>query len=169
MFYFAAKVELNNYAVIGKASIQGADAWSREGITVSLMGDLPATLYTGDKFDNNCAVVWPMKAEDLLAIWAFCQSIDFCERVRKIDQSIKVTNQTLLKIPFDLEHWQKVAEKKYPNGLPEPYSDDTTQWLFHSHPSHAKEPLQVAVARLVGYRWPAPCCPLRGMRGRASF
>ena len=38
--------------------------------------------------------------------------------------------------------------------LPEPYSNDPTQWLFAGHPVGATEPLQVAVARLLGYRWP---------------
>jgi len=44
---------------------------------------------------------------------------------------------------------------KYPNGLPGPYSDDPTQWIFHGHPAQSDAPLQVAVARLLGYRWPA--------------
>ena len=61
----------------------------------------------------------------------------------------------LVKVPFDLAHWQKVAIEKYPNGLPDPESDDPTQWLFHGHPEHSTAPLQVAVARLLGYRWPA--------------
>jgi hypothetical protein len=60
-----------------------------------------------------------------------------------------------LKVPFDLKHWQTVAAKEYPNGLPEPESDDPTQWLFCGRPEHSTAPLQVAVARLLGYRWPA--------------
>jgi hypothetical protein len=66
-----------------------------------------------------------------------------------------VTNSTLIKIPFDLAHWKQVAADRYPNGLPKPYSDDPTQWLFHGHPHPATDPLQVAIARLAGYRWPA--------------
>ena len=75
----------------------------------------------------------------------------------RVDQNINVTNATLVKVPFDLERWQRVAEEKYPDGLPEPYSDDPTQWLFHGHPAQSSEgtALQVAVARLLGYRWPA--------------
>jgi hypothetical protein len=38
--------------------------------------------------------------------------------------------------------------------LPEPWSDDPTQWLFEGRPEEATEPLQVAVGRLVGFRWP---------------
>ena len=97
----------------------------------------------------------------------------FNESVRQIDQKLNVTNGTLVKVPFDLDHWTKVAEEKYPNGLPKPYSDDPTQWIFHGHPcgsvvwdeetkwtAHGplrndKTVLQVAVARLLGYRWPA--------------
>ena len=88
-------------------------------------------------------------------------------------RSLKVTNATLVKIPFDLERWTQVAAERYPNGLPKPYSDDPTQWIFHGHPcgsviwdedtkwtTHGPrrtDPtvLQVAVARLLGYRWPA--------------
>ena len=79
--------------------------------------------------------------------------------MRQIDQSLKVTNATLVKVPFDLDHWQKVAAEKYPNGLPEPYSDDPTQWIFHGHPAQSDAPLQVAVARLLGHRWPAELDP----------
>jgi hypothetical protein len=66
---------------------------------------------------------------------------------------------TFENIPFDLEYWQKVAAEKYPNGLPEPYSDDPTQWLFHGHPKPSESPLHVAIARLLGYRWPAETDP----------
>ena len=38
--------------------------------------------------------------------------------------------------------------------LPEPWSDDPTQWLFEGRPEVSTAPLQVAVARLLGYRWP---------------
>ena len=57
-----------------------------------------------------------------------------------------------MKVPFDVDHWRKVAEEAGP--LPEPWSDDPTQWLFEGRPEVSTAPLQVAVARLVGYRWP---------------
>lgn len=62
-----------------------------------------------------------------------------------------------MKVPFNLTRWQQVAEEQYPGGLPDPYSDDPTQWLFHGHPAHATPgtKLHVALARLAGYRWPA--------------
>ena len=146
---------LSKYAEIGLASLQGSDAWGKKGIVVSLIGNLPVTIYDGDCFDNNCAALWPFDENNLKAIWTYCSANEFKENVRKLDQKLNVTNATLLKVPFDLEYWQKIAAEKYPNGLPKPYSDDPTQWLFHGHPVKAENALQVAVARLLGYRWPA--------------
>lgn len=91
------------------------------------------------------------------AIAAFLFSDLFNEAVRQVDQKVNVTSATFVKVPFDLAYWQKVADEKYPSGLPEPYSDDPTQWLFHGHPAKAETgtALHVALARLCGYRWPA--------------
>ena len=60
----------------------------------------------------------PKDARHLSAIWAFCESPQFEHSVRLIDQSLKVTNATLVNVPFNLSHWQKVAAEKYPHGLP---------------------------------------------------
>src|SRR5207253_144726 len=86
--------------------------------------------------------------------WCFCKSSEFHAAVRRIDQKLNVTNATLVKVPFDLERWQQFAAREYPNGLPQPHSDDPTQWLFKGHPNGSTDPLQVAVARLLDYRWP---------------
>lgn len=137
------------------ATFRGKSAWGLAGVACAQMGDLPATLFEGTKFDNNTSVLTPFDQSHLAAIWCFVTSDIFRESVRRIDQKLNVTNATLVKVPFDLAHWQQVAAERYPNGLPKPYSDDPTQWLFHGHPQPATDPLQVAVARLLGYRWPA--------------
>ncbi len=137
-----------------QARIQGEFGWGKLGIAVSMMGNLPCTLYCGDAFDISCSPIIPHNSDHLPAIWCFCSSPQYNEAVRRIDQALKVTNATLVKVPFEFEHWTKVAEEKHPNGLPKPYSDDPTQWIFHGHPAQSNEPLQVAVARLLGYRWP---------------
>ncbi len=133
--------------------------WSRflekRGILVSMMSGLPVTPYDGFAFDSNTGVIIPTDEEHLPAIWSFCSSGRYVDEIRKIDQKLNVTSGTLVKVPFDLEYWTKVAAEKYPNGLPKPYSDDPSQWIFHGHPAQSDEPLQVAVSRLLGYRWPA--------------
>ena len=132
--------------------------WSRfidtQGVLVSLMQDLPCSLFRGAAFDNNTGVIIPKNQDHLCAVWAFCSSPMFNKAVRRIDQKLNVTNATLIKVPYDLDYWKKVADEKYPSGLPKPYSDDPTQWLFHGHPAPSTAPLQVAVARLLGYQWP---------------
>ena len=137
------------------ATFRGEKAWGRSGVVVRQIGDLPSTIYTGEKFDVSSPVIVPFEDKNLEAIWCFCASEEFSKRVRKIDQKLNVTNATLGKVPFDFNHWKEVADEKYPNGLPAPYSDDPTQWIFHGHPKPSERPLQVAVARLLGYRWPA--------------
>ncbi len=154
-----------------KQDFRGIHAWGKTGVAVSCTGSLPVSLYSGQKFDTNAAVVTPNDVRRLPAIWTFCSSASFNEEVRKIDQSLKVTNATLVKVPFDLAHWQKVAAEKYPHGLPKPFSSDPTQWLFNGHPKDADQPLHVAVARLLGYQWPRqtgssfPDCPALGPDG----
>src|SRR5690606_11830862 len=112
-------------------------------------------LFDGDFFDDNTAVLIPHNASHRDALWAFVSDESFSAEVRKVDQALKVTSSSFLAIPFDLKRWQNVALQRYPNGLPEPESDDPTQWLFHGRPEHSTSSFQVAVARLLGYRWPA--------------
>ena len=155
------KGQLHSYAKAARKQLHdmhesGNRAWSNNGVAINRMGGLRAVPYYGEHYDNNVAVVFPLENNELSPILlAFFESEDFVEGVRNIDKTIKVTNRTLLKVPFDLDHWTKVAKEKYPNGLPEPYSDDPTQWIFHGHPAQSDEPLQVAMARLLGYHWPA--------------
>jgi len=160
-----------------RARVQGLESCSSKGIVVGQMRLLPVSLHKETTFDNNCAVLIPHNPTNLPAIWCFCSSPEYNEAVRQIDQSLKVTNATLVKVPFDLERWQKVADQLYPHGLPQPYTNDPTQWIFHGNPTgsvvwdektkvtssagHRTDDtvLQVAVARLLGYRWPAEIDP----------
>jgi len=137
------------------AFVRGTQIWGKRGIHVSQMRNLPVTLYTGECWDTNSSPIIPKKHDYLTAIWCFCSSSEYNDAVRKIDQKVNVTNATLIKVPFDLAYWRKVAVEKYPNGLPKPHSDDPTQWLFHGYPAKSENPLQISVARLLGYCWPA--------------
>lgn len=156
-----------------KARIQGYAGWGKPGIAVSMMGQLPSTIHSGQVFDISCSPIISDEERYLPALWSYVSSETYHQSVREIDQALKVTNATLVKVPFDLEYWTKVAEKQYPNGLPNPYTNDPTQWIFHGHPCASvvwdeeskwtkegpvrfdETVLQVAVARLLGYQWPA--------------
>ena len=132
----------------------GVSEWGKLGVLAGQMGELPCTLYLGNSFDENASVIIPHDPSHLGALWAFCTSDKFRIALKEIDQSIKITCKTLVKVPFDLVHWQNVAAEKYPHGLPKPFSSDPTQWLFNGQPKGSDQPLHVAVARLLGYQWP---------------
>ncbi|MDR1313006.1 MAG: hypothetical protein LBQ12_04750 [Deltaproteobacteria bacterium] len=48
------------------------------------------------------------------AIWRYCSPADCNDAVRKIDQKLNVTTGTLVKVPFDVERWTRVAKEAYP-------------------------------------------------------
>ncbi|MCX6876901.1 MAG: N-6 DNA methylase [Verrucomicrobia bacterium] len=157
------------------ARIQGHYAWDKRGVLVSKMNKLKCCLYFGVKHDKMSAAIVPTDPSVVPAIWAYCSSDDYHESVRTVSQKVDVATNTLVQVPFDLAHWQKIAEEKYPNGLPKPHSDDPTQWLFNGHPKGSDHPLHVAVARLLGYLWPRqtgsnfPDCPALGPDRLESF
>ena len=138
-------------------TVRGLACCGKPGVLVHRMGSLPATIYQQGLFDQNGAVLIPKKDDDIPALWCLVASPEYRESVRALDNKVGVTPATLAKVPFDLSYWQEVAERKYPNGLPDPESNDPTQWLFHGLPQETQEggELQVAVIRLLGYRWPA--------------
>ena len=133
----------------------GEQIWGKKGILVSLMGELIPTIYLGEAFDQNCAVITPKNEKDLYSISSYILSKEYHKDIRQIDQALKVTSATTVKCNFDKEFWVNNINSAFKNGWPNPYSDDPTQWLFHGHPIKSDNPLQVAVARLLGYRWPA--------------
>jgi hypothetical protein len=150
---------LHHYARLTREKLHdmhesGNLAWGKFGVAVNRMKNLRATPYYGDLFHNNVSVVLPKAQRELCAVLGFCSSEEFGKSVRAIDGSLSLTNQSLMKVPFDLEYWQKEAERLYPDGLPEPHSDDPTQWLFKGNIVGSEAGLQVAVARLLGYKWP---------------
>src|SRR5262249_41874261 len=100
----------------GSAFIRGEGAWGKKGGVVRQMRHLPCSIYTGEAFDTNCAVIVPRDESLVPVVWAFCSSSNFQQLVRGIDQKTNVTNATLAKVPFDLPYWQAVAKEKLPNG-----------------------------------------------------
>ncbi|MCB4823814.1 BREX-1 system adenine-specific DNA-methyltransferase PglX [Roseicella aerolata] len=132
-------------------------AAQRRAVSVSQMSSLPSCILSAEVFDSNVSPIFVENESLIPAIYEFIISPEFYAAKQALETGMKANNGTLLQIPFDLPRWQSIAERKYPSGLPEPYSDDPTQWLFHGDPRHAPPgtELHVALARLAGYRWPA--------------
>jgi len=156
---------------------RGRTAWGKKGIAVSAVGKISSKVYLGDKFDSSVTVLIPKNEENYNAILAYCTSSQFQTDLRKLDSKVAVTTSATLKVPFDLHSWSGLSAISFINGLPQPYTNNLTQWLFHGHPcasviwdeeskttavGHLRQDesvLQVAVARLLGYQWPAELDP----------
>ncbi|MGM0694841.1 MAG: Eco57I restriction-modification methylase domain-containing protein [Pseudomonadota bacterium] len=150
----------------------GSEAWGKGGFVINVTRTPHANRYLGDMFDTTVAAMI-VNEEIEAAVYSYIKSPEYYDDLKKIDQALSITEHTLLKVSFDSSRWTKVAEEQYPYGLPKPYSDDPTQWIFHGHPcgsviwdeeakwtAHGplrtdESVLQVTLARLLGYRWPA--------------
>jgi len=155
MYRVAQEVRHLNHAA--QNWLRGKPNWGKKGVVVSQMGNLYPTLYTGAIYDCNACAIVPNRQTDLPALWAYAVSGELSSAVRQFDKSLKVTPKNLLKIPFDFDYWSQKASEIFPNGLPQPFSTEPTQWLFHGHPGNSEfgTPLHVALSRICGYRWPA--------------
>lgn len=152
LFWQAGKGELLK---VPGASIRNIKFWKKKGIYVMRMASTPATLSSGEAWDRNGAMLVPEREIHLLPIWEYSKSDLFRENLRKLNQKLSISEATFPRIEFDLQYWEEIAIKNYPQGIPKPYSNDPTQWIFHGNPLEAKSPLQVSLCRLLGYRWPA--------------
>jgi hypothetical protein len=130
----------------------GKEFWGRRGVAVQLMGGITTSLYSGERFDATMAVVAPKDPADLGPLWHAFRSGAVQTAIRSYHPKVSIEVDTILSAPIDMGYWRKVAEEAGP--LPEPWSDDPTQWLSEGRPEMSISPLQVAVARLVGYQWP---------------
>ncbi len=134
------------------AWVRGLDAWGRRGVAVTQMGSFAASLYTGAAFDSNVAVVVPHDEADVHGLHAFASSGDLARQLHALTTKVSVSNKILLDLVYDRERWRAAAEAA--GSLPEPFSADPSQWLFRGWPVGSTAPLQVAVARLLGFSWP---------------
>lgn len=155
------------------ARLSNVDLWGKPGVYISRMNKLPATLCYGSAWDRNGTLLLPKDSDMIPAVWAYSASGELELKIREINQKLSVSEATFEKISFDYIHWSTIANELYPNGLPKPYTNDPTQWIFHGHPCASvmwdeeskwtkegpvrfdETVLQVAVARLLGYQWPA--------------
>lgn len=147
------------------ARIQGHAAWGKRGVLVGAINQLVTVPYTGELFDKMCVAIVPKNSADLPAILNYCTSSTYRSEVRKLSQKAHVATATLTQVPF-------LKEDATTGAAYVLYSNRSTQWLFDGHPrgsadpntldtggnlmrpDMAEHPLQVAIARLLGYRWP---------------
>jgi hypothetical protein len=136
------------------ARVQGHYAWGKAGVLIARVGTFRFSIYRGNLFDKNTVALTPNDPSLLPALWAYCSSQEFETEVRRLDKKPYITTNVFGQIPFDEEHWKAAAQQMFTNGLPDPHSNEPTEWLFKANVATSTDSLQVAVARMLGYRWP---------------
>lgn len=129
------------------ARIQGHEAWGKKGVLSCKMGNIRSTIYLGGLYDKTCVALTPNNEVALRSLFELSQTAKYNQIVRKIDARLCVATSVFESVPLEIN--------PSCDQIPIPFSNDLTQWIFHGHPAPATSPLHVAVARLLGYRWPA--------------
>ncbi|MCF5222777.1 Eco57I restriction-modification methylase domain-containing protein [Pseudomonas syringae] len=153
----------------------GKANWGRKGIVLNLVGKINVTYYTGEIYSQSCCVLVPEDPDLIFPLWCYAYSGELEKNLREIDSGIAVSVKTVSSVPFDKEFWVEASRQaagKFP-PFQSQYSNLCDQWIFHGHPCGSvvwdeqdclaangelrvdDSVLQVAVARLLGYRWPA--------------
>jgi len=147
------------------ARIQGHSAWNKKGVLCSKMGELKSTIYLGKLYDKTCvSLTYENENErDCLYELSFVEGLN--GKVRQLDARLCVATSTFEKV--------SINDNVFNSFSVLPFSNDLSSWIFHGHPcasviwddesktttiSELRQEdavLQVAVARLLGYRWPA--------------
>lgn len=155
------------------ARVCGQPAWGRRGVGIAVTSTFNFSLYVGCKYDCTVGVVTAKDDQDTKPVSTALLTEEYLRQVRDFDQGLSITESSFLKIPCDLTFWRAKAEEEFPCGLPDPFTNDPTQWIFHGHPCanvywdegekelkiggprYDATVLHVAVARLLGYKWPS--------------
>jgi len=164
-------------SVSSAARVRGHSAWGRAGVCASKMSGVRISTYLGGIFSKGVAVLSPRNRSYLPALTSFMRSKQYEKSLNVQSKNLAKATSAFEQVPFDADIWLGTAGAEWPNGLPKPYTRDPTQWIFHGHPCGsviwdedakwtAEGPLrtddtvlQIAVARLLGYRWPAELDP----------
>ena len=133
-----------------------AAAQKYKSVAISQMGNLSCAILHGQTFDSNISPIFFIDDDVSAPLFSFFRSEEYKEKVHSLEPGRKVNNTTFLKVAFDEERWKEQAMLDFPDGLPEPYSREPAQWLFHGHPADSARgtAVHVVLARVMGYRWP---------------
>lgn len=152
------------------ARIQGHQSWGKQGFLCTKMGDIKSSIYLGGLYDKTCIALTTLKSDtDYKEVASIVFDESLSSYVREIDNRLCVATSVFEKLKYEPVSKDPI--------LPKPYSNNPTQWIFHGHPCQSviwneeskitavgnlrqdDTVLQVAVARLLGYQWPAELDP----------
>ncbi|MBT3192541.1 MAG: hypothetical protein HN341_08295 [Verrucomicrobia bacterium] len=133
---------------------RGKPLWGRHGVVVSQIG-AKVSIYTGERYDGSCFAIVPSSPDHVLPLMAYAFSGRLKDDLEAINPTWNLKSpETLLQLPFRPPDWEQAAEDMFGARIPLVPTDNPSQWPFSGAVATSLAPLHVAVARLLGYRWP---------------
>ena len=111
--------------------------------------------YTGEIFHEWCGGRSPKASGDLaanLVLHADGRVSRCCCEIARFESGS--ATRTLVQVPFDVERWRAVAAESFRMGCRSRGRMIRRSGCLRGVRRWRRQPLQVAVARLVGFRWP---------------
>ena len=139
------------------ARIQGRPAWEKTALAISVVSRLQPVIKGPYPHEKTTVAIVPRDEDDTTPLLCYLLDDEYSKNIRKINRKVAVSTGSISSVPFHRERWRKAAASRFPDGIPEPFSSDPTNWLFHGHPANTTRfaTLSVGLARLCGHRWPA--------------
>lgn len=138
------------------ARIQGKPAWEKVALAVSVVSSLQPLVKGPYPHEKTMVAIVPNDESDTAAFLCYLLDDEYTQNIRKINRKVAVSTGSISSVAFDKERWKNAAAFRFPDGIPEPFSSEPTNWLFHGHPANTPRftTLSVGLARLCGHRWP---------------
>ncbi|MFA5228750.1 MAG: type II restriction endonuclease subunit M, partial [Candidatus Paceibacterota bacterium] len=135
---------------------RGKPNWGKYGIVINSMSTIRTSVYLGEIYSANVGVIIAKKESYKQPLWHFFNSQEFQSKIKKLNQKLSIEPRYFEKVKFNFYDWKNYANENKIDGLSFKLNTiDCDQWHFHGNPTNCDQALQVAMARLLGYRWPA--------------
>lgn len=135
---------------------RGKPNWGKKGIVLNSMSTIRTSVYMGEIYSANVGVIIAKDEKYIQPLWYFFNSDEFKNKVKKLNQKLSIEPRYFEKVRFNIESWKdKVANDSSLKLDFKLSTNDSDQWHFHGNPLKAKNPLQVALTRMLNYTWPA--------------
>jgi hypothetical protein len=77
-------LKYNELIKSGCGTIRGESNWGKHGVSIRKAGVNYSSIYLGEKFNTNMAVLMPNDSMNLLPIFLFINSTEFKKKVREL-------------------------------------------------------------------------------------
>jgi len=135
---------------------RGKPNWGKRGIVLNSMSTIRTSVYMGEIYSANIGVIIAKDEKYIQTLWCFFNSEEFQTKIKQLNQKLSIEPRYFEKVKFNFKEWENESLSNQNSKLKfELHTNECDQWHFHGHPIETDHPLQVSLARMLSYRWPA--------------